>query len=243
MSASRFFATSALRFGAASLAATAALVVLSAGTAHAQNVYLVGADFYSANADGTDAQPAAYLEDTNSASSGTSPFELVLNGVTTDKGIAIQLASGANNFTINPTPGNNVDPGNFVGVGLYFSTTPTSYNPSTNARKPDLSLATQVGAAIGANFTPMAGTAVASYIFGGTSPANGLTSTTVSAKTVSVSNFLATHNATGSFSINVGGTAAAPEPGSIALLGSCLLPLTGLVARRRRATITTTPLA
>jgi hypothetical protein len=30
------------------------------------------------------------------------------------------------------------------------------------------------------------------------------------------------------------GSAAAPEPGSIALLGSCLLPLAGLIARRRR---------
>ncbi len=31
------------------------------------------------------------------------------------------------------------------------------------------------------------------------------------------------------------GTAAAPEPGSMALFGSCLLPLAGLVVRRRRA--------
>jgi choice-of-anchor C domain-containing protein len=33
--------------------------------------------------------------------------------------------------------------------------------------------------------------------------------------------------------VSVTGTAAAPEPGSIALLGSCLLPLAGLVLRRR----------
>jgi hypothetical protein len=234
MSASRFSTTPASLLRAASVAATAALIVLTAGAAHAQTVYLVGADFYSATSNGTDGQPAVYLEDTNS-SVGTSPFELVLNGVTTDKGIAIQLASGANNFTINPTPGNNVDPGNYVGIGLYFSTTPTSYNPASNARTPDLAFATAVASSIGANFTPAAGIAVANYVFGSTSSANGLKSINEGTMPVSVSNFVATHSATGSFTVNVGSTAAAPEPGSVALFGSCLVPLTGLIARRRRA--------
>jgi hypothetical protein len=232
MSEDRFAPTHAPLLRAASLAATAAALVLGTGIAHAQTVYLVGADFYSSASDGTDNGPNTYLYDTNSSSVGTEPFELTLNGVTYGKGIAIPLAAGANSFTFGPAAG-GADPGPYAGIGLYFDTTSVSYNPGSGARTPDLSFSSSVGPGFTGDFTPAAGTQVASYNFGFTSPANGSTSISEGTPTVSVSNYTTDSAATGSFVVNVSGAASAPEPTALLLLAPGALGL--IAARRRRA--------
>lgn len=65
--------------------------------------------------------------------------------------------------------------------------------------------------------------------------ANGLTLVMRGSSTVTASNFVAAHDTSGSFTVNVG-SAAAPEPGSIALLALSGLPVAGMIARRRRGT-------
>lgn len=66
--------------------------------------------------------------------------------------------------------------------------------------------------------------------------------TTGGAETVSSSNNVSNglSDTNGSFTLTVsGGAASAPEPASLALLGAGIVPLAGLVARRRRNTKTT----
>lgn len=233
MSEARFCRIHASLLGAASLAATATLVALATGTAHAQTVYLVGADFYSSSSNGTDLGPSSYLYDTNNSTAGTSTLALTVNGTSYGKGISIALAPGANNFTFIGV-GNVQSPGSYAGLGLFFSTTNVSYNPTSNARTPDLSLASSVGPGFSGDFTPANGISVANYVFGATSPANGLTSIAQGPTTVSESSFTAAaQGVSGSFVVNAGSGAAAPEPGSLVLFGTFLAPLAGLVARRR----------
>ena len=189
------------------LIAATAIQAVTAIPARA-DVYLVGAQLYSAGSQGQTS--STYQYSTNSSTTHA-PF-LVDGG----SGLPVSfLLSGGNNiFTFSPPVGRSSDPGAFVGLNLFFNTTGTSFNPPTGTiRAGDLTVSEATGSSL--FFTPGAGTSIISYGTSGTSffaaPANGLASFLIDGKNVSVAALSADHAPSGFFTINV---AAVPDTGS-----------------------------
>src|SRR5262245_39781570 len=85
------------------------------GTSRA-DIYLVGAQIYSSVETGQNFGPYQY-----STNSATTHFALPINGGD-GLDISFLLSNGPNVFTFAPNPGQNVDPGQFAALNLYFNT-------------------------------------------------------------------------------------------------------------------------
>ncbi len=189
--------------------------------------FLVGAYLFAADGSGNTTS-TTYQYDTNSSNN---TFALLVNGG--GKSFSQALTLGNNAFTF--APGTSPVTLNNTGVlGLFFNTTNTPYNPSITARTPDLVIARPVNGA-GFAFVPAAGTNLNNYRYSGTSSANGLSTFTLGADTVSISSFTVTSTPNGSFTLNLTGPAAptTPEPGTVGLLAGLIT--SGVVFMRRRA--------
>lgn len=142
-------------------------VLCSAPQAHAQT-YLVGALLFAAKGSGATSS-GGFQVDTNS-SIGTTVLSFTLNGTTYNKGISLLLPSGSSTLSFVQGTGNPQPLSSFGGtagdLGLFFSTTNTSYNPSSGARTPDL-LVSRATNGTTAFFFPAAGTTINDYVFPG----------------------------------------------------------------------------
>ncbi len=217
----------------ASLLIVGGAVLCTAPQAHAQT-YLVGALLFAANGSGATTS-TSYQYDTNSSSPGVTPLNFTFNGTTYGKGISLLLANGSNalSFVQNAvTPISNFG-GTAGDLGLFFSTTNTSYNPSSGARTPDLLVSRATNGAT-AFFFPATGTSINDYVFSASTTYSGATSVASGVTPVTVTSFHVNDNGAGAVTIRVGSAAAAtPEPGSLALLTG--LSITGgLFLKRRR---------
>ncbi len=219
---------SKLSFSVASMAALSLCVFAPA--VHAQQ-YLVGANLFSANANGSTAS-GQYQYDTDNLATSSSP----LNINNAPKSIAFALVNGSNSFTFNQGLGNSLSSvGGTVGdLGLFFSASNTPYNPSPGtARTPDLLIA-RLSSGAASFFTPTAGTAINNYAYPGSSLANGASSFTLGTSTITVSAYSVTDAPNGTFTLLVTPAAVTPEPGSVALLIGIATTGAGFLSRRRR---------
>jgi len=214
------------------IAAAIALAALTLSTAaNAQSMYLIGAQVYRSNANGTITTGDTFSYDTNTNSVGTA-LQLSLNSVGYGKNIAIPLLTGSNAFTI--TSG-GFSPGSFAGLTLYFGPNATPYNPVVPVlTTTHLTVVNTVGTASFA--VPSAGTQVQSYV----NPGSTLTATGASIFNVgngfqaTVSQVNIANNSTGTFTIGVA-PVVVPEAGTLALLVPALGVLGAVVIRRRIA--------
>lgn len=215
-----------------------AILCLSALTVHAHaDAYLVGAMLFAA--DGTGATVSTgYQYDTNTIhdNGSVTPLDLTFKGVTYGKGISLALDPGSNQFSFSEDQSTPIS--TFGGVtgdlGLFFSSSNTSYNPASGARTPDLLVSRRTDGSL-AFFFPTAGTTINDYTFTGTTTANGATSVTLGTDTIQVSNYSLNDSGSGAFNLSVSGpSAATPEPGSVAMLVGMGVSGAGLAIRRNR---------
>jgi hypothetical protein len=204
--------------------------LISAAPAHAQ--FLVGAEILAANSTGATVNQA-YSEDTNSSNGDGTLF---ING--NGKGLSLPLTTGSNAFTFSQALNNaqlSAQGATNGTLGLFFSSTNTSYNPSTTSRTPDLVISATANGGT-SFFAPAAGVLVDNFVYNQTLlPANGLTSITVGSSVISISAYSVTNTPTGTFTVNVSTLpTATPEPGSIALLSGLGLSGGVFALRRRR---------
>lgn len=110
-----------------SLTASLGLLLMLPNLAWAQ-VFLVGAGYYSSEANGTNSAlfGGGYLYSTN-PNTGSFSLPLNLGGNIQGTGISFALAPGNNNFTFSVT--SPLNPGSFGGLMLFFNSTGTSFNP------------------------------------------------------------------------------------------------------------------
>jgi len=206
---------------------------LYAPTAHAQ--FLVGAELFAATSTGATSSNA-YENDTNSTS-GITPLNITFNGSTNGQAISFGLLNGSNTLTFNQNSGVPFSSygGSNGDLGLFFSSTSTSYNPSSGARQPDL-LVSRASNGSTAFFFPANGTTINDYVFPNTTTYGGATSFLLGATPVTVTSYSVNDGGTGSFVVRVGaaGPAATPEPGTLAILVSFGMTGAGFVARRKR---------
>ena len=119
-------------------------------------------------------------------------------------------------------------------LGLFFSSTDTSYDPSSGARTPDLLVSRATNGST-AFFFPTAGTTINDYVYPGSTTYSGATSATPGSTAIHVAGYSVDNNGTGSLTLQVGAASAAtPEPGSVALLIGMGLTGSAMVRRRRR---------
>ncbi len=210
-------------------------VLCSAPQAHAQT-YLVGALLFAANANGATTAPSTFQVDTNS-SVGTTALDFTFNGTKYSKGISLLLPLGNSTLSFVQGAGNPQPLSSFGGtagdLGLFFSTTNVSYNPSSGARTPDL-LVSRATDGSTVFFFPTAGTTINDYVFPGSRTYSGATSVTSGVTPVTVTGFNVNDSGIGAVTLRAGAAApSTPEPGSLALLTG--LSLTGgLFLKRRR---------
>ena len=149
------------------------------------------------------------------------------------KGLSQILTSGTNSFTFSYTTG--ASPLTNGDLGLFFSTSPTSYNPTSSAITPDLLVSATAGGLT--FFTPATGTTINNYHYSsGPTSANGLTSVGIGGYTISVSSYSVTSTPTGSFTLTVTQT---PEPGIVGLMAGISVSggIFALGRRRRRPAV------
>lgn len=224
------FVASALRLFV--LGAGAALC--AAPQAHAQ-VYLVGAEQFAATATG--ATSSTVFQSTTNSGSAVTPLNITINGATQNQAISFALSNGSN--TISFAAPNSPPFSDYGGVdgdlGLFFSSTNTSYNPSSSARNPDLLVARAADGST-AFFFPLAGTTINSYVFRDPATYGGATSFTVGTVPITVTQYSVANNTVGTLTLRLGAApVAVPEPGSVALLIGAGVTGAALLARRRRA--------
>ena len=188
------------------------------------DVYLVGAQLYSAGSQGQTSSTYQYSTNSNTIHA---PF--LLNG---GSGLAVSflLSPGNNIFTFSPPVGRSADPGAFFGLNLFFNTTGTSFNPPGGTiRGGDLTVSGGTGSSL--FFTPNPGTLILSYGASGSgfvaAPANGLASYLIDGKTVSVQAVSVDHAPSGFFTINV-----APVPDNTNSLALIAVAIAALFAFR-----------
>ena len=204
---------------------------VSAPQAHADE-FLVGALLFGANSNGdTLAADAQY--DTNAVAGSNSSLPITFKGTTSGRGISFDLLPGSNALSFVTagfgTQGSNDD------LGLFFSSSNTSYNPTSSARTPDL-LVSRANNGSTAFFFPGAGTLTNSYVPANTTAYSGATSFTLGADTITVTSYSVDHSGAGTFTVQVGARASAtPEPGSVALLvGMGMTGVSFAIRRKRR---------
>lgn len=200
--------------------------LLVPATSNAQS-YLVGAYLFAADSTGATTN-TGYQYDTN-GSNISAP--LLINGF--GKNFSQLLTTGANSFTFSSgsqpfTLGPNGD------LGLYFSSSPTAFSPSTSAPPPNLLVSRPVGS--GTFFTPLVNTSINNYRYNTAAvSATGASTFNVGGNTLSVTSYSVTSTPNGTFTLNVSpniAPASTPEPGTVGLLAS--LGTMGILAVRRR---------
>ena len=231
---STLFASRRSVLNSASLLLVGGASALYAPMAHAQ--FLVGAELFAATSTGATSSNV-YENDTNSNAPVT-PLNITFNGSTNGQAISFGLLNGSNTMTFFQNSGAPFSSygGTNGDLGLFFSSTSTSYNPASGARQPDL-LVSRASNGSTAFFFPANGTTINDYVFSGTTTYGGATSFLLGATPVTVTNFSVNDGGTGSFVVRVGaaGPAATPEPGSIALMVGMGLSGSAVVLRRRRS--------
>lgn len=221
----------------AGLLLAAAGALCAAPQAHAQ-VYLVGAEQFAADANGTTATKD-FQSDTNS-SNGITRLGVTVNGVTNNQDIAFALSNGSNpiSFTAAPlSPTFSAYGGSDGDLGLFFSSTNTSYDPSSAARTPDLLVARATDGST-AFFIPTAGTSINDYVFNGLTTYSGAASFTVGTVPITVTQYSVADDTTGTLTLQLGAVpASVPEPGSVALLAGIGVAGARFLSRRRRQSV------
>ena len=196
-------------------------------------ITLTGAQIYAAG-DNTDGAFSIgnYRYTTNSADDG---FGLSINGQN-EKAISLLLGLGDNVFSFSGTVA-PVDPGNHVGLSLFFTDTDplfdNSFNPeTTQGVAGDLTVVTQMNSPSDFFSTVAAGIQTQTFNAGaiGDAFANGQQSFSLGSTSVSVTAFTVSDspfNPSGSFTLTV-----VPEPSAMSFLG--VFTMLALCKRRRQ---------
>ncbi len=210
------------------LAAAGALC--AAPQAHAQ-IYIVGAEQFAADSTGATSS-TVYLSSTNSGSPVTA-LNITINGITQNQAISFALSNGSNaiSFAADSLPPFSSYGGSYGDIGLFFSSTNTSYDPSSSGRNPDLLIA-RASDGSAAFFIPTAGTQINGYVYGEQGTYNGATSFTVGTVPITVTQYSVADNTVGTLTLQLG-PAPVPEPGSVGLLVGLGVSGVGYLGRRR----------
>lgn len=199
--------------------------------AHAQ-AFLVGFELFAPDSTGNN-QGSGYTYTTNSNINFARQTLSLNGGPTQTTAISFLLGAGNNSFTFTPP---NSFPTSIAGINLFFNSTGTSFNPTAGAAVAGNLTAVANTNNSGSFFFPIAGTSVRNYDTGLTdAPYSGATFFNVGGQRITLTQYSVNNTPAGTFTLNVAPTAGvtAPEPGSVALLFTGVLPLAGLVARRR----------
>lgn len=228
----RSFRVSSPRILAPALAATAGLFALAPGAAQAQ-VYLVGFETFQPDATGNNNGNGYGI--TSNSRINFARNAISLNGGTAQQtAISFALTQGNNSFTF--ASQSSATATSIAGISFFFNATGTSYNPNSTTGVAGNLVAVANTDNSGTFFFPAASTPVRSYDNSANYDAaySGATSYVVGGQRITLTQYSVDTTPSGSFTLNVAPvSAAAPEPGSVALMGTCLLPLAGLAARRR----------